>query len=212
MPGNVYCGECAVKNISDKIPEIEIELMKEYQGQGIGYHAIIDLLNKITFNYGKVNYYAKIEPDNYASQFLFEKLGGRPVGVVRDYTIPDDQVESFTKCSMDLLDRNLEEVARKFNVEAKGLLTHLLIYEMNINDVNKSYNEMQEAFNHRKKLDFPRNLTRKKYKEPLREFLEELYQIKEMLTKDELNSLIDEIEKKWMDRVDKLSGSVTLND
>lgn len=43
---SIYCGECAVKDISADIPEIEIELMREYQHKGIGYTDIIGAKNK----------------------------------------------------------------------------------------------------------------------------------------------------------------------
>ncbi|MCM1146063.1 MAG: GNAT family N-acetyltransferase, partial [Lachnoclostridium sp.] len=67
LPESTYCGECAVKDISDDIPEIEIELMKEHRHQGIGYKAIIMMLSQIVKEYGKQEFYVKIEPDNYAS-------------------------------------------------------------------------------------------------------------------------------------------------
>ena len=69
-PKSLYCGECAIKDISVDIPEIEIELLQEYQHQGIGYKAIIMMLNEVVKRYGKREFYAKAEPDNYASQYL----------------------------------------------------------------------------------------------------------------------------------------------
>ena len=198
MPGNVYCGECAVKNISDGIPEIEIEVMKEYQGQGIGYLAIIDMLNKLATNYGKENYCAKVEPDNHASRFLFEKLCGKPAGVSRDYIISEESVERFTKRSMYLLDQDLKNVAKDLGVDADILLTHFLVYKININDIKENYSEMKGLGNHREKIDSPRTLTKEKYKESIREFLNGLQQIKRTVTKEELKAMIDEMEKEWI--------------
>ena len=208
MPGNVYCGECAVKNISDEIPEIEIELMKEYQGQGIGYLAIIDMLSKLASDYGKDEYYARVEPDNYASRFLFEKLCAQPVGVVRDPTVSDERIEQFIERSRYLLDRDLEEVAKKFSVMPETLLTHFLVYQINVSDINEKCAGREEVVNHREKIDCPRMLTREKYKETLREFLDGLQQIKETITKEEVNVKIKEMERKYMERVDKLSKSI----
>ena len=59
--GCLYCGECAVKDISADIPEIEIELLQEYQHQGIGYKAIIMMLNEVAKQYGKREFYAKTQ-------------------------------------------------------------------------------------------------------------------------------------------------------
>ena len=208
MSGNVYCGECAVKNISDEIPEIE--LMMEYQGQGIGYRAIIDMLNKLASDYGKENFYAKIDPDNHASRFLFEKLCGQPAGVVRDYAISDDRVEQFTERTSYLLDQNLEKLARKFGVDVNVLLTHFVVYKINVNDVNESH-EAKALSNHRKKEFFGRSLTREKYMESIWELLEGLQQIRESTTKEKLKASIDGMAKKWMERVDKMSENVNLS-
>lgn len=64
LPIFSYCGECVAKDISASISEVEIELLKEYQHQGISYKAITRMLNKL------VKEYEKIEPYNYESQFL----------------------------------------------------------------------------------------------------------------------------------------------
>lgn len=61
IPDFLYCGECAVKDISADIPEIEIELMWEYQHQGIGYRAMIKMFNKISERYGKQEFMQKLK-------------------------------------------------------------------------------------------------------------------------------------------------------
>ena len=55
-------------------------------------------------------------------------------------------------------------------------------------------------------------LTREKYKETLWEFLDGLQQIKETITKEELNAKINEMEKNWAERLDKLSKSISLDE
>lgn len=214
MPGNEYCGECAVKDISDDIPELEIELMKEHQGKGIGYLAIIDMLKRIAAEYGKTTYCAVIEPDNHASRFLFEKLGGKPAGVMRDRVISEERAEQFTERSAHLLDRDMEETAKKFGVKPEVLLTHFLIYKINFNDVIASCNKAGQAENHREKIDFPRRLSREKRKEVLREFFEDLQQmagqIEGEITKEELIAKINEMDEKMENRINKQSGSIIL--
>lgn len=127
-------GECAVKDISTNIPEIEIELMREYQHQGIGYKAMIMMFNKISEKYGRQEFYAKIEPDNYASQFLFEKLRGVPAGLAKDFQISDERAEQFIESHRDRLDERMKNIANIFEVEADLLLTHLLVYKLNVSD------------------------------------------------------------------------------
>ena len=88
------------------------------------------------------------------------------------------------------------------------LLTHFLVYQINVSDINEKCARREEAVNHREKIDCPRMLTREKYKETLREFLDGLQQIKETITKEEVNVKIKEMERKYMERVDKLSKSI----
>lgn len=112
VPEFVYCGECAVKNISSDIPELEIELMPKYQYQGIGCKAMIMMFEKMKRNYEKQEFLAKVELDNYASQFLMEKLKGIPAGLVKDPLISDERVEKFVKVHRYLLDERMQEIAR----------------------------------------------------------------------------------------------------
>lgn len=53
IPECLYCGECAVKDITADIPEVEIELMQEYQHQGIGYKAMLMMFDQLAKKYGK---------------------------------------------------------------------------------------------------------------------------------------------------------------
>lgn len=77
------------------------------------------MLNKISEKYGKQEFYAKVEPDNYASQFLFEKLIGVPVGVVKDFQISDERVDRFIESFRYLLDEKMKNIANTFEVEAE---------------------------------------------------------------------------------------------
>lgn len=214
MPGNIYCGECAVKNICDDIPEIEIELMKEYQGQGIGYQSVVIMLNKLAVEYGKDNYYAKVEPDNYVSHFLFEKLGGQPIGILRDYEISDERVKQFTEDHKELLDKNIEEIAKKFGVEAELLLTHLLVYKMNIQDLNVRNTSMEKSthLNHREKINCKRELSRAKHIDVMKEWVEELMQMRETVNKDDLDVLLEQMKNRLLNRVDRVKESIHWNE
>lgn len=57
------------------------------------------MFNKISQRYRKQEFYAKIEPDNYASQYLFEKLRGVPEGLVKDLEAIEDFGEEKDKIS-----------------------------------------------------------------------------------------------------------------
>ena len=135
-------------------------------------------------------------------------LCAQPVGVLRDPTVSDERIEQFIERSRYLLDRDLEEVAKKFSVMPETLLTHFLVYQIKVSDINEKCAGREEVVNHREKIDCPRMLTREKYKETLLEFLDGLQQIKETITKEEVNVKIKEMERKYTERVDKLRKSI----
>lgn len=103
------------ESISVKILEIEIELMQEYRHQGIGYRSIIMMMEKLEEKY---EFCAKVEPDNYASQFLIGKLKGVPAGLTKDYIVSDDWIEQFVETHRYLLDERMHDIAEQFGVEA----------------------------------------------------------------------------------------------
>lgn len=203
IPEFSYCGECAVKDISVNMPEIEIELMQECQHQGIGYKAIIMMLNKLAEKYGKQEFYAKIEPDNYASQFLFEKLGGIPAGLVKSYEISDERAEQFIEAHRYLLDERMQNIAKKFNIEADLLLTHLLVYKLSYNDLETDDINAIEKANRRKHVECPRMLSKEKFKDVMKEWLEDLEEIKNFSeAKDKITAKIADMESKLLDRME----------
>lgn len=212
IPESSYCGECAVKDISVNMPEIEIELMKEYQHQGIGYKAIIMMLNKLEEKYGKQEFYAKIEPDNYASQFLFEKLGGIPTGLVKDYEISDERAEKFIETHRYLLDERMQNIAKKFDIEADLLLTNLLVYKFNCNDLETDDINAIEIANKRKHIECPRILSKEKFKDTMMEWLEDLEEIKNFgVEKDKIIVKIADMESRLLDKME-LMKTIDLNE
>lgn len=205
LPENSYCGECAVKDISANIPEIEIELMKEYQHQGIGYKAIIMMLDRIVKEYGKQEFYVKIEPDNYASQFLFEKLRGIPVGIAKDFQISDERVVQFTETHRYLLNERMQDIAKKFGVEAERLLTHLLVYKLDFNDLQKDNINTIMAANKREYIEYSRTLSKEKYRDVMKEWLEDLEEMKNYgETKEKLTAKIAEMEAKLLNKMEQI--------
>ncbi len=192
---SLYCGECAVKDISAEMTEIEIELLQEYQHQGIGYKALIMMFEKLAYSYGKQEFCAKVEPDNYASQFLMEKLKGIPSGLARDYTISDDRIERFAETHRYLLDERMYEIAERFGAEANRLLTELLVYKFHWSDIQTNCLNMAEKMNKRKYVECPRTLSKEKMKDTVLEILEAVEKIKSLNdNEDAANALIADME------------------
>ncbi len=209
IPDFLYCGECAVKDISADIPEIEIELMREYQHQGIGYRAMIKMLNKLSERYGKQEFYAKIEPDNYASQYLFEKLKGAPAGLAKDFQISDERAEQFIELHRNLLDERMKNIAKTFEVETDLLLTHLLVYKLNVNDFPQIGIDKLEAENKREHIECQRKLSKEKFRDAIIEMVEDLEVIEDFdKEKDKISAKIAEMKSKLLDKIESIK---TLN-
>ena len=121
---------------------------------------------------------AKVEPDNYASQFLMEKLKEIPAGLVKDPLISDERVEKFVEIHRYLLDERMQEIAEQFGVETNLLLTHLLVYKFNLNKLQMNPLNEINTINKRKYIECPRNLSKEKLKDNVLGMAEGLEEIK----------------------------------
>lgn len=72
---NEFCGYCQIKDITTEEPELGIELLKKVHDQGVGFHSLKLLMTEYSQLSGK-KYFISIDPENYASQRLMDKLGG----------------------------------------------------------------------------------------------------------------------------------------
>lgn len=131
---NRFCGYCAIKDYRKEKPEMEIELLEAYRRKGIGYTSLRLLIHKITDEYKVTNFTYCTDSDNYASQALARKLGGKPNGLKRFFFLNEDEVEKFENEHMEMIDDKLVEVAKEFQVEPRKLLTHILVYYINVTD------------------------------------------------------------------------------
>lgn len=125
-----YVGYCGINDTTKDIWEISIELQKRHVHKGIGTIAITVFVDEIKRRLGISEFRLQIEPQNYASQGLFEKLGAIPNGI-NEFLLHDE--EELRKCeeeNLHLIDENLENVAVKFGVESRMLLSHVLEYRL----------------------------------------------------------------------------------
>lgn len=127
-----YIGYCGINNILKENWEIGIELLPEYTGQGVGYCAISKMLNKIHERLGRDFFIARIDPRNIASQKLFEKLGALPDGITADWTENESIMLQCEEEHLDQIDEELINIAKKFNVAPRKLLSHVLKYSLKI--------------------------------------------------------------------------------
>lgn len=125
-----YIGYCGIKNTAQPIWEIAIELLPEWTKHGIGFLALTAMLDEMKSRLGVSKYIVRIEPANMASQKLFEKLGARPSGIVDLWFNEQTTLKKCEEAGLHLIDDNMIEVAKKFNVEPRKLLSHVLEYEL----------------------------------------------------------------------------------
>ena len=125
-----YVGYCGIHNVTREVWEIAIELQPGKTNQGIGTLAITTMLNVIKERLGETAYRVCVEPSNYASQNLFEKLGAVPNGI-SEFVIYDPKLlEECEEENLHLIDDDLVAVAKKFSVTPRKLLSHILEYKL----------------------------------------------------------------------------------
>lgn len=125
-----YIGYCGIKNTSQSPWEIAIELKPEWTGKGIGNLVITAMLREIKQRMQKSEFRLRIEPNNYASQKLFERLGAKPNGISELWIHDQETLTRIEEENLDQINDQLVEVASKFQVEPRLLLSHVLEYTL----------------------------------------------------------------------------------
>ena len=125
-----YVGYCGINNITKKPWEIAIELHPDWTNKGVGRHAIAAMLDAISARLGETEYKIKIDPANYPSQKLFEKLGAVPDCIAELFLHDSEAIERCEDENLHLIDAKLMEVAATFSVAPRKLLSHVLVYKL----------------------------------------------------------------------------------
>ena len=84
---NEFVGYCGIKNLTQEIPELAIELLSKYRKNGYGFQALSLLMDQFSEITGEHVFRSRVEVDNYASQALHRKLGAVPNGM-SEFLIP----------------------------------------------------------------------------------------------------------------------------
>ena len=125
-----YIGYCGIKDTTKDTWEIAIELLPEWTGKGIGTAAITAMLNEIGIRLHVTSFCIKIDPDNVASQKLFERLGAIPNGLDTIFLHKEEDLLRCEEDNLHLIDDRLTALASKFGVEPRKLLSHVLVYSL----------------------------------------------------------------------------------
>lgn len=125
-----YVGYCGIKDLSQKPWEIAIELLPGWTHQGIGTVAITAMLDALSERLRVVDFRVRIDPNNIASQGLFEKLGAKPNGISKFILHNEEEIWQCEEENLHLIDDTVISVAQKFGVEPRKLLSHVLEYTL----------------------------------------------------------------------------------
>lgn len=130
LKNDKYVGYCAIKDVTKAEWEISIELLECWHGKGIGYKALKIFLDMIKERIQVCTFRVRTESDNYISQRLFEKLGAVPAGISEFLLHDSEEIIRYEEKYLYLIDEKLIEVANKFQVEPRKLLSHVLEYKL----------------------------------------------------------------------------------
>lgn len=128
--GSEYVGYCGIKNTTEAAWEIAIEILPQWTKAGIGYIALSGMLTAIKARLGIAQFRVRIDPSNYASQRLFDKLGAVPNGISEFLIHDQNALEKCEEENLHLIDEHLRTVADKFGVEPRKLLSHVLEFTL----------------------------------------------------------------------------------
>lgn len=127
---NEYVGYCGIKNTAHEQWEIAIEILNKWKHKGIGYKAINIMLDEIKNRLNVSEFRVRIDAENYPSQKLFEKLEAEPNGISEFMLHEEADILRCEEENIHLIDDRMQELAKKFNVEPRRLLSHVLEYKL----------------------------------------------------------------------------------
>lgn len=117
-----YVGEVVLMKVDAEMPEIGIQLLKKYHGQGIGTRVVNLFVNRLK-SIMKVEFFAvRIRSDNYVSQRMFEKMGAIKVG---------EEGKEYADLMCELMQRmGKEKFEKAIQKEFESTQTYTLCYKL----------------------------------------------------------------------------------
>ena len=127
---NIFIGYCGIKNLNRKIWEIAIEIKGDCCHQGYGYSALKMYLETVAKISKRREFASRVDTDNIASQNLMERVGFQPYGLSEFLLHREEDKLAAEEEYKDKLDDRYMALAKKFNVEPRKLLSHVLEYRI----------------------------------------------------------------------------------
>ncbi len=102
--GDVFCGRVNMQNIGQEVPEVGIDILRNYQNAGYGMEAVTGFVNWYWRVYHISEVKVRISSKNARSIHLFEKIGSRFVAeelmfpeqmqAIRE-SLPENNIRTF---------------------------------------------------------------------------------------------------------------------
>ena len=127
-----FTGYCGINDIYNSDMELAVEILKTHQRQGYAYNGLRAFMDAIKTEIGNPHFIVKVDPGNHASQRLMNKLGFKPAGIDTFLPFDEGQLNKIEEESLDQITDDLISLAEVFGVEPRKLLTHVLVYEVNV--------------------------------------------------------------------------------
>lgn len=129
--GGDFVGYCSVEKLSKRPLEVGINLLPEFQAHGFDPEAISVFMESIQRAAGPMDFIALIEPENVNSQKIFRRLGFKPERIATLFIKEPDDLRRFEDMRLQGLGEipeGLLDLAEKFGVEPRKLLSHVLVF------------------------------------------------------------------------------------
>ena len=130
LMGDQICGFASILRLGEEVQEFGLELFEKFRHQGIGYAALVRLLEICKNEYHVKELHSKVYPDNFPSILLMRKIAGTPYGIMRNPCIEDSLRSEFQKDNIELISDNARKISELFDVEPELLLSHLLVFQI----------------------------------------------------------------------------------
>lgn len=127
-----FIGYCGINNIYSKELEIAVAVLKKYQRNGYGFQSLNALMKTLNKETGISHFISKIDPENKASRQLMLKLGFKPAGIDTFLIDDEEKLRVLEEENLEYLTEDLEILAGEFNVEPRKLLSHVLVYSIDL--------------------------------------------------------------------------------
>ena len=135
-------GYLGIKDTSRDEWEFVIEFLEQHCSQGYGQQSLILFLRRINELTNKKIYLATVEVDNLRSQALMEKLGGVIVDIENIAFTSEDEATAFEENHLDEITERMKEQALMLNIAPRKLLSHVLSYRVNVDNLLHKADEL----------------------------------------------------------------------